>query len=1545
MSDQSPTETTESQRPSLSVRLTSQGLGGQGFNPLATPMSFDLERHEVNPNLVRRLHCRFRLDLVSGQVGVPLIADQEFPVDVPEGCVGRGWLSAERADDGEARVTSAALSFDPPVVLHNILPVLARMNRVFQDHEVNDLLGRLGKMARAGERADGLRELGKSLGRRVRPRLDRYLPPGTTGRETLHEIRESLRVGSERAAQVRLRHVSARPVLRGGVWLLDLRFTGHFDVLGRAPVAFEDVHVPHLVIPYPYASLAKLVSGEPLATAEVRSDNIPTRQLATRLADLLAGTSGQIDLVTDLPDVITHIELPDGGTLLAELTPPQPAHVRASFEGVVEHDSLTIRAEELQVELEGGQLGLELQAQLRLAEHAEQGDASIMQVCAGAAVDGGWPEDLLRVGLTGSVLQGSSLGQIDLHVDYHQPVLKGGVDVTARLDKLELHGCGALELDPQSGEGQTQQLDMGFSAAFAVRDGSHLGDGTTLIRLDSLEGVVAGGVQSSGTDDLRVQVQSEASFDLGGATKVGMFPELDIDEGELITLARGCLEFEGHVATDRLGPQLVSLDFGGSSVDLSLDRVQAELGPRSLVLPAGSKIQARLIEGHLDSSGMGRSRVGVQYDLQGGSPLLEAAGSSSVELFVDELCRGELELLVGALGDLTIRGPEGGLYDARYFNALINPDQELERIFELLRSDEALDRVIAAVRVFSDELADLAEDLRRFSRRVDAATSAEGIEQPADAVPGHKLARLLSRLLVEDPSLEARIHPLVKRVTDGHGLDVIATKRLLDENLPPNDYSFEIDRVVRWLAQVLGPTEPPPHAPVRELPSLAEQPDYVARLAALPTAAEIYFRVQSAEPLAESFQRSLARVGAYLGADQLEWLMSTQRDDWLEPVWVRLQLLHALKQRVRGMAERYGGLGYAPQGIAISMFLAPTIRYTPPEHGRIPAITGEPADMLVHPDCLLGPRDVAVLLQAGLASPLQGRVVQRNQRQLFDLAFAQPPAFLRQVLVEMCHGSPRILAAELMALLDLEQGALKEPLDLVALLRERLGVEIPRLEDFLAGGRRARHSYYGALSRVAETILAEAEPYLALQARLQNRRAAVPAQPGVPRALERQARRAIREADKLGRLCSFEGREAAKRMAASDAYRHAFEACEALVAAEPRAFQLPWFSEFVARNYEALQVLSVVRNVQQRVDRVREWLMARTGRTVPRAEQRLVTDVIQALYAFPADHLAMGKDPLVRLLIDPPEGQYDFTIVTAMGVVTDGAKGRELEDAFQRLEAQRGVHLVRADTATARSLDFNAKRIEEAVRKVTTPWGWIGYSQGCANGFWAETMLMAGTPEQQALLSGLRCRHLLFSAANGSAHGTCGDLKFLRAMVDGDQFLSHYQSIFSREAIMLALRALRTSMDSPTVVKTMGGVDSLSWEGVLSLGREGQLIDTAPTTSMRGAVREPYLPEALEFLAHVLTIQIESPDHDTQVAMNEAVGYPVHVSNAWARRTQACAIPSRVQATHHWSPLLYATEFVTTQRDLERCVYDYPKDRHIFPWVELNARFGIIDRV
>jgi hypothetical protein len=67
-------------------------------------------------------------------------------------------------------------------------------------------------------------------------------------------------------------------------------------------------------------------------------------------------------------------------------------------------------------------------------------------------------------------------------------------------------------------------------------------------------------------------------------------------------------------------------------------------------------------------------------------------------------------------------------------------------------------------------------------------------------------------------------------------------------------------------------------------------------------------------------------------------------------------------------------------------------------------------------DCLLGPSDVAILLQAGLTSVMKGSsVVQLNQRMLLDLVASQPKSFAVAVLAEIGtpggQGSPRQLTS------------------------------------------------------------------------------------------------------------------------------------------------------------------------------------------------------------------------------------------------------------------------------------------------------------------------------------------------------------------------------------------------------------------------------------------------------------------------------------------------------------------------------------------------------
>ena len=124
--------------------------------------------------------------------------------------------------------------------------------------------------------------------------------------------------------------------------------------------------------------------------------------------------------------------------------------------------------------------------------------------------------------------------------------------------------------------------------------------------------------------------------------------------------------------------------------------------------------------------------------------------------------------------------------------------------------------------------------------------------------------------------------------------------------------------------------------------------------------------------------------------------------------------------------------------------------------------------------------------------------------------------------------------------------------------------------------------------------------------------------------------------------------------------------------------------------------------------------------------------------------------------------------------------------------------------------------------------------------------------------------------------------------------------------------------------------------------RESSSRRNAPTNVIRGVLREYNTPEALEMLSNVLTKQGGSCEHDSQVHVDDAVGYPKYMSNRNAKVMQHCDMGSSVLSTHHWSPLKEEVENITTTQDKERSAFGFPTDCFVFPFVEVSHRFGII---
>ena len=272
------------------------------------------------------------------------------------------------------------------------------------------------------------------------------------------------------------------------------------------------------------------------------------------------------------------------------------------------------------------------------------------------------------------------------------------------------------------------------------------------------------------------------------------------------------------------------------------------------------------------------------------------------------------------------------------------------------------------------------------------------------------------------------------------------------------------------------------------------------------------------------------------------------------------------------------------------------------------------------------------------------------------------------------------------------------------------------------------------------------------------------------------------------------------------------------------------------------------------------------------SEQDLVDAIIEATIYESADRARLREDPLVRLLIPNPPGHYDFAIVLAAGVITEGKQGEELKDAFDRLEKKRGVKVVRADTATARSFEYNASKIVEAIEtlvEIKKPYGLLGYSQGCANALLAESNLLSGSPKQQQALSksngGLICRQLLFSAANGSFHGPAMNKKVQLLISMCEDFFKSQAGYCSRALTSTVLETLNSLLDSSSFHKTMGGAQGFLPDGCRAFWREAQHLSDVPTCTLRGVMEAHTTPESLEMISHLLTKQSGSALHDSQV--------------------------------------------------------------------------------
>ncbi len=1483
------------------VELKRSPLPKEGFQPLSLPARPTISL-EGSLQLFKTAFLELQVQLREGRHKLPLSDGPKAILEIA--AESQLKLRLRFGAPPHSRTSTPVITqldgeFSEGIWFQNILATLTEVQRSFRDHQLQALTrGALKHLHSLNSRV-GLKKL-----------LEKQLP---NLRQLLSGSRELLDAWS---GGIKLQSFSARPRWIEGRWQLRFSFSGEIILSERISLPFRELTLPRSILPSLHADpLCSLKEG-PLASAELLITQITQLNLSRALLGILGEFKGYLRASGRVPALHLRANTFHRGRWETEAEPPQELTLKGSFSGGHEGDHLRFEGEGLQLAVGQGRLRVDLQGEGLREE--------LLDLIGG--FDGGFrfssqPLTHTSLSLKLRLREGSTLENIRAWTRLSHPLALGEDELSSLLKDLRLSGEVALALDLARQTLHLETLDLEFAGEGCL-ERVQLSEGFDLER-QSLS--FQGHLRREGSNHL-LEFSGQGGGKLGAEFPLPLLPELGLETGRLQVTAEVQTQFEAQFKISPESDSCFLFDAQGSSGQLQLSQVQARLDGRRWSLAKGGKLNLHFREGQLSTSGLGRMELDLDWELDRALLHFEAP-ELRLELELGALRRGALRVQISPEGGLRLLEPLGGLKEGELLKALLKPQQELERWVGLLENQTRLAPLWQMLSSFSAPLSKWlrlgVEAALRFKQILDE----EKIEVSGDIIPRERMAQVFSRVLSDDLQLKPRLAELIQGVTEAQGLNWRMVEQIIDEIFPQHNLRYELDRVLRWLDRVLSPMSPLAPLKRQESLPLLERPEYQGLKERFPSAGEIYAAFGREGPLPRQLSQRLASLAPYLHLEMLEALLKMNAGRLAEGDEERLRYVRAIKQRLRGIHEGYGGFGFAPQAIAISFFLSDLL-----EGPRDPELGG-----------LLGPADVAILLQAGLASWRHDRSVQINQRMLMDYLQLQPKEFFVGVFAELSLNSPRVLTGVLMAFLDQDQVHIKAPLDLVKLLSEGLETSIPRQEEYLAGGRWARESYYKALMGTAEYILQRSEPYQAMIQHLNIHRHPTSAALITEQALSLEvlARRAIQTAEEISERCDFERGEGPMEEAKA-AWQTAFETCAVLLREAPQAFQRGWFRKFWALNHEALVIRSVVHNYQEGVDRVRPWLHIWSGRDHFEGEQALLEAVIRCLYYDLEDQQRLLNTPLVRLLLEPPPGAYDFSIVSAMGVITDGAQGAELEDAFRRLAEIHEVKLIRADTATAETLEYNAERIEEAIRQVEGAYGLVGYSQGCANILMAESRLRGGTPEQQRLLEGLRCRNFLFSAFNGSAHGSCGNLKLLRAMVDGEIFLKHYQAVFSQSVIKSAHKVIFALLDSRPLLRILGSMDSISHEGILPLHRDGQFLSHVPSSSVRGVVNEQILPEALEWLYHVFQKQVMDAPNDTQIILEHSHGHSILLKHESLNALERCDLGSLPQNAHHWSPLLKGVDFVCTSRDRERAVYDSPKDRHLFPWVEVNARFGII---
>lgn len=165
------------------------------------------------------------------------------------------------------------------------------------------------------------------------------------------------------------------------------------------------------------------------------------------------------------------------------------------------------------------------------------------------------------------------------------------------------------------------------------------------------------------------------------------------------------------------------VNFSGSSMVFKIKEWSSTLGHRRVIMPTESSVTIKVVESVVDMSMEGKTDCELSWDMNGLSPILqvtnvgESPASASHEnkrqtsLLIPPLRQGRLNFHVSAVGGIrlskaeTSREDREGLYDWKFFNALVCPDEESpDRMFKVIHDKRTMEKLLSVVDLVNGEL-------------------------------------------------------------------------------------------------------------------------------------------------------------------------------------------------------------------------------------------------------------------------------------------------------------------------------------------------------------------------------------------------------------------------------------------------------------------------------------------------------------------------------------------------------------------------------------------------------------------------------------------------------------------------------------------------------------------------------------------------------------------------------------------------------------------------------------------------------------------------